>query len=132
MTLADLQALPEREVIVRLARDVMGWTYSRNAFPPEGKTWCMKSPFDGGLDVTTRKGGMYRCVVWNPFASISDAWMVVERMLELGWNYSLLSHSHESFTECRFWRFDLSCFEGKDDSAPRAIVLAALLAMGQI
>jgi hypothetical protein len=75
-------------------------------------------------------GNLQREVVfWHPDTDIADAWSVVERMRELGYNFSVLGmSSYEAY-------FDLPGSVGinirRGDTAPLAICRAALAALAE-
>lgn len=64
--------------------------------------------------------------------SIADAWLVVEKMFELGWCFDLNLYSRYTAVFRKSYlpsRANTDSFEGKEDTAPHAICLAALKAV---
>jgi hypothetical protein len=67
---------------------------------------------------------------WYPSSNIDQAFMVVEKMRERGWNFNLNWQGHPGITIClaQFHKFDTGPLEhgqGSDDNPATAILLAA-------
>lgn len=76
-------------------------------------------------------GNQVARIAWNPLERIEDAWMVMERLIKIGANESVLWGL--SWVP---WRGKWICWDGTKeieemaDTAPRAISMAALKAAG--
>jgi hypothetical protein len=112
--------MTDREIVIALAEKVMGWRIIRHDSTGQ----------ECGFDY--RDDQNRRCTVysWNPRTSIADAWIIVERMRELGFHF-LMMVSHESGLAIA--SFYLGPHDRNDasrtqlhDQAPLAICRAAL------
>ena len=107
--------MTEREQVVAAAQAVMGWKVA-------GTEVCQYIERNGRR--------IYPCVDWNPTRSISDAWMLLDKLEAQGWAYSV------SPRRCGIWkplgRSLESCHveSANGDSTPAAITLACLRAVG--
>lgn len=106
-----------RELDAQVAEKVMGWFKSRE---------------DGGVKHMWRGrdlGLLEADGEWSPSTRIEDAWMVVEKMREIGWFLTL--RVGEEACHADFYRHPAEGVDGVSESAesaPEAICLAAISA----
>ncbi|WP_199425796.1 BC1872 family protein [Thermaerobacillus caldiproteolyticus] len=68
---------------------------------------------------------------WSPTIDIADAWQVVEKLIDEGYDINVYNHNKEFNVEINIEEDDKHLwFYGEADSAPLAICLAALKAVG--
>lgn len=132
--------MTDQELNDAVAREVMGWHYFWGHITAMGRrvsaTACvqMHGPRHEGLcpEVWDKRGNSLVGVPvesWQPSTTWEGMGLVVERMRELGWCWSMMSE--ENGVSMAFWA------RGKDlgrhcniaATAPRAIALAALAAV---
>ncbi len=132
------------EIVTALAEKVMGWR-----IVPHGhfrSRWLKLSESDVGKTIIEMDSRLYLLTApnsapneWNPLASIADAWMVVERMYELGWSYEALRLNRKcrnpvvKFEPKAIFQRDLYPFTAcaYEPTITRAICVAALKAVGK-
>jgi hypothetical protein len=109
----------------KIARDVMEWEQIMD-FEHKSKTYIAFKDADGYprfIDSKTSIGKL-----WSPATNIADAWMVVEKMIEL----EIEGDFHLEHLDGAGWRVGIC---GRDEwfpyaeTAPEAICLAALKAV---
>lgn len=96
----------------RIATEVMGWDY----IPHEG----YKTDYAGMMPYVTE---------FNPSTNISDAWLVVERMRELGWIVTIGNEPPDY--DCEFIYDRTTSAFICEETAPLAICNAALAALSE-
>ena len=112
MDIDKMEAGPEMDA--RVATDIMKWTAERKPGLPH--LWLPPGHFISG---------------WQPSKDISAAWLVVEKMRELGWNLEIgvSFHDANTYAVC-CWKDPIYDDEHYiADTAPVAICRAALKAM---
>jgi hypothetical protein len=122
--------MTDKDLIIAAAKEVMGWTVYTSG---RGSAVAV-SPQEDEMDRILATTHPWESVEWNPLGSIADAWMLVERMREKG-RHCLILRSYESgLTVASFYLgpHDRSDLSATDMSAPRAITLAALRAIGEV
>jgi hypothetical protein len=127
-TLNDVQ-VGDAEIIIALTQKVMQWKVTNPGPHPRGHLFSYELKTPEGKTLYCRDGmGSLPGSCWNPLESIADAWMIVERMYELGWTWEI---SRTANPKCVFYS-DREPFVACSfaESAPRAICLAALKAVG--
>ncbi|HEY8542624.1 MAG TPA: hypothetical protein VIL29_09590 [Pseudothermotoga sp.] len=68
---------------------------------------------------------------WNPTTTIQHAWQVVEKLIDNGYDFTIYNHNKEFNVEINIEEDDKHLwFYGEANSAPLAICLAALKAVG--
>lgn len=111
---------PGRELDALIAEKVMGWKFEQRH--PEA---------DNGIFPWTRVDGIRAVAPPHYSKSIADAWAVVEKWRELGFDVDITAH-HGWQYGCRIapkGTFNTSTHFESADTAPHAICLAALKAV---
>jgi hypothetical protein len=108
------------ELNASVAEKVMGWKKHT-----QHKVFYVKAE-----EVSQPMLGMRQAVAdFRPAERIADAWLVVERMREIGWLCTI--DVYDSGIYSQFYRVGISKGTQEfSDSAPRAVCLAALKALG--
>ena len=124
----DTEKRAGRELDVRVAAEVMGWT---PRYVPEGS--LLNAPESWGeLDYWQTSSARVPCG-WSPSTDIAAAWEVVEKMRADGWVMSLdhdcYGDGRSAGTDVKFWKHRVAEHEAHAVTAPLAICLAALEAM---
>jgi len=92
--------------------------------------WKTKKDYVGLLNYKLNESGSKGIWVgnWNPTNRIDHAWMVVEKIKELGWWLSLDHYPHDNKWHCEFFN-SFKMRRAEADTAQMAICLAALEAV---
>jgi hypothetical protein len=123
--------LTDEEITRELATKVMGWKPTdpdSRWFEAESGRASFCKPILNGQLLTVQEAAHQ----WAPLELIADAWEVRDRLKTLG---LVCIETQDERELCRFWPKQLPKFgngyvHGIADSAPRAICLAALRAVG--
>jgi hypothetical protein len=110
-----------REIDRLVATKVMGWKiYADSA---GYKFWS--------INEDDRSRIIYSVTSFEPTKDIADAWQVVEKLIDEGYDINVYNHNKEFNVEINIEEDDKHLwFYGEADSAPLAICLAALKAVG--
>lgn len=136
-----LEEMADSEIDALVAEKVMGWipkTSGRNSglfwSPEKGRTQVI---FGSGFHASRKRIGISEDLVgdgfvFSPSTSISDAWLVVEKLEKDGMVVEI--DSRKAGWAVNFWKqktmgFNLTMNTMIHKSAPRAICLAALKAL---
>ena len=96
----------------RIATEVMGWTQ-------HNEDWMFDGKLEDWVDI------------WSPSTDITDAWLVVEKMRELGYAIRIENYVNQNIYEVYVYKNDTECTGvTREETAPKAISLAALEALG--
>lgn len=107
-----------RELDALVAEKVMGWKLSNAT---DGTEYWDNGKFCGGIWPKE----------WNPSTNIADAWNVVEKMKSKDYLFSLKNIVKGTFTfSLTDWGGNCSTYAAEAETAPLAICLAALKAVG--
>jgi hypothetical protein len=106
------------ELDKRIALEVMGWKYDATIFGGEGG-WI--EPVNGWWDTDVPEYS----------TEINPAWQVVEHMRELGWSCEMSGFDDWYVEFAKIEDHLLIIRHRNADTAPEAICLAALAAMGK-
>lgn len=107
----------ERTLNERIACDVMGWTQSEREVV-RGSWRDAEGAFQGTANF------------WAPSANISQAWTVVEKMREKGFQIEIAGRDNAHMELGRAgWAVNIGGKWGNSDSFPEAVCLAALKAV---
>jgi len=110
--------IKQRKIDRLVAENVMGWELTYYTTTDEPKLEGIKA--DGKMDE-----------VPNYSTNIADAWQVVEKLIDKDYDFSIYNHNKEFNVEINIVEDDKHLwFYGEADSAPLAICLAALKAVG--
>lgn len=136
--------MTDRELDALVAEKVMGWdVLTTREFHRHGKSGDVVDCGDDGIFVAERDRSA--TTPFNPSTSISAAWSVVEQMRELGWHIDLDNDGSQKIGAEESWTWNALLWTDRDDydgdgdgdwptahadTAPRAICLAALRAVG--
>lgn len=130
--MTDYANLSDRELDAAVAERVMGWTCRR-------ERWLDHAGRDAGITTefyASPTEGTITAAQFQPSKLIQDAWLVVERMRELGFGFRAYWFPNGGNVKCCFATgfdpYDSPEDAAHDviaDSAPRAICLAALAAL---
>ncbi|GAB7387388.1 hypothetical protein BSNK01_12240 [Bacillaceae bacterium] len=110
-----------RELDALVAEKVMGWTYRK------------LPTLDEGAWVIEEKEPVIWESRWKPSIRIKDAWLVVEKMIDSGFDLHLdADWKNGVYYYCEFSNLigGLGVFGHEAETAPLAICLAALKAVG--
>lgn len=132
---------PGRELDILVAEKVMGWKKltcgqcNNRPWLPAGIPCAYWHNQDGKetapiFDIWT--GGMgdrLEELAWKPSTDIAAAWQAVENIRKRGFPLSL-NHQGKDWWEAIFWDETDDRWKGEGSSAPHAICLAALKAVG--
>ena len=114
------------------AEKVMGWEVYNS---PSGNTLArFMDPSDGRIvRCLEHRHGIATGGMWNPYTSDDHAFMLVDKLLAMGWRFRLQAWAGEWL--CEVWPIGVLPHEGHIYSGlgdrRTAIVLAALRAVGQ-
>ena len=121
--------MTDEQIIREVAERVMGWTWHANS------VWVNHPDADSRTDANGawERDNQYAAGRhWNPLSSWADARMVVERMRELRLELTLHGMGPDGFYA---WFMPLHSSRtgpvAKESTAPRAITMAALQAVGE-
>lgn len=145
--MSELNPGPDLDRLV--AEKVMGFSFasSRTAlmYPKDGERYGSHFIEEGGVVVQATMGSYPDFVGterWRPSTSIEHAWEVVEKMHALG--HGMIVFKSKNKWVCHYkigetdvmhyrgWIYDLTDGTGVGETAPHAICLAALMALGAI
>jgi len=107
----------------RVATEIMGWAAFNSRFGENYNEWCVPDKKTKGMT------GKVMCQQrdFNPSKNISDAFLVVERMRELGFYIRLRLSTNSGDWICQFINIKTECGDIEVHKlAPMAICLAAL------
>lgn len=117
------------EVDARVAVEVMGWKEIHGPGDISGGyAWFRRMENQRGVYVTANYETRCTSSLWSPSTSIADAWLVVEKLRRDGWRIQIMV-GYPDKDDCLLAN-NHRTISGQGDTAPEAICLAALKAVG--